>query len=56
MNSSKYRVIYVGLAIIILLLMMFNILFGAVKIPLSDAVDILLGVEGADVKASWGDI
>ncbi len=44
---------YIYLVAAILLLLLANIIFGAVQIPLGDALDILFGVESETIRPSW---
>lgn len=45
--------IYIGLVVAMLSLFICNILFGAVRIPLNDAIAILLGGDSATARPSW---
>ncbi|MFR9619920.1 MAG: iron ABC transporter permease [Rikenellaceae bacterium] len=56
MQTRRYRVIYICLAVAIVLLFLANILFGAVNIPIGDAVRILFGWAGEGVRPSWQHI
>ncbi len=56
MLKNRYKIIYLSLAAAILLLFISNIIFGAVRIPIGDALDILFGVQNDAIRPSWRHI
>ncbi len=50
---SRTRVIYLSLAVVISLLFICNLLFGAVRIPIADALTILFRGDTEAIRPSW---